>query len=299
MNNLEPFFSIVIPTYNRSADLIRCLNSLVSQSYKGFEVIVCDNASTDNTKEVIEQYEKLLNLKYICLSENSGGPARPRNVGAASAKGEWVCFLDSDDWYLDNKLEYVSKLDLEEVDFVYHDLNIIQNGVMVKKMKSRDLSKKDPYHDLLYGSYGIPTSSVCVRKKIFAESIGFAEKQELIGLEDYHLWIELAKTGIQFRYIPLSLGNYFLGNENLSLNDESRIVRYKFLFKKYIDSEKNEKDKRKITATMNYYIGWIYGNKGNLKEGIAPILYSLRYGSFSIKLGAMRIVFKSLRYIFK
>jgi glycosyltransferase involved in cell wall biosynthesis len=299
MNNTPPFFSIVIPTYNRSSDLIRCLNSLVSQTYEDFEVIVCDNASTDNTKEVIEQYEKLLNLKYIYLTENSGGPARPRNIGAASAKGDWVCFLDSDDWYLDNKLEYVSKLDLNEVDLVYHDLNIIQNGIIIKKMKSRDLCKKDSYHDLLYGSYGIPTSSVCVRKKIFEESIGFAEKQELIGLEDYYLWIELAKTGIRFRYIPLSLGSYFLGNENLSLNDESRIGKYRFLFKKYIDSEKDEKDKRKITATMNYYIGWIYCNKGNLEDGVAPILYSLRYGSFSIKLGAMRIVLKSLRYIVK
>lgn len=294
MNNIKPLFSVVIPTYNRSSDLVRCLNSLVSQTFKDFEVIVCDNASTDNTKEVIEKYEKLLNLKCLFLTENSGGPAKPRNFGAASANGEWVCFLDSDDWYLDTKLEYVSKIDLEEVDFIYHDLNIIQNGKLLKKMKSRELSEKDAYHDLLFGSYGIPTSSVCVRKKIFLESVGFAEQKELIGLEDYHLWIELAKVETRFKYIPLPLGNYFLGNENLSLNDESRITRYRYLFQKYIDAEKNEKDKRKISATMNYHIGWINCNKGLFKNSFDFLRYALCYGSFSIKLATGRIVLKSL-----
>ena len=294
MSNIKPLFSIIIPTYNRSQDLVRCLNSLVSQTYKNFEVIVCDNASIDDTKFVIENYNGLLNLNYIYLNENSGGPAKPRNIGAKNAKGEWVCFLDSDDWYIDTKLEYVSKIDLEEVDFIYHDLNIIQNGKLLKKMKSRELSKIDAYHDLLFGSYGIPTSSVCIRKKVFLESVGFAEKQELIGLEDYHLWIELAKVGTRFKYIPLPLGNYFLGNENLSLNDESRITRYRFLFQKYIDSEKNEKDKKKISATMNYHIGWINCNKGSFKKSFSFLWYSLCYGSFSVKLATGRIFLKSL-----
>lgn len=298
-NNVNPLFTIVIPTYNRSSDLVRCLNSLVSQTYKNFEVVVCDNASTDNTKEVISEYKSLLNLHYVYLMTNSGGPARPRNVGASNAKGEWICFLDSDDWYTTNKLEYISKLDLKTIDFVYHDLNIVKDGVMIKRMRSRNLNEKKSYLDLLLGSYGIPTSSVCVRKNIFLESVGFEEDSNFIGLEDYHLWIELARSGTRFKYIAEPLGNYFLGNENLSLNDESRIDRYKFLFKKYIDSEKNQKNQRKILATMNYHIGWIYFNRGKLKEGITPISYSLRYGSFSIKLGALRIILKSLRYIVK
>ena len=61
MNN-KSLFSVIIPTYNRANDLKRCLTSLVSQTYKNFEVIVCDNASTDNTREVIEQYQQLLNF---------------------------------------------------------------------------------------------------------------------------------------------------------------------------------------------------------------------------------------------
>ncbi|WP_316826373.1 glycosyltransferase family A protein [Pedobacter miscanthi] len=298
-DNSIVLFSIIVPTYNRSSDLVRCLDSLAAQTYTNFEVIVCDNASTDNTKEVVDKYKSVLDIKYIYLTTNSGGPARPRNIAASSAIGEWVCFLDSDDWYKSDKLDFISKLNLEEIDFIYHDLDIIQNGMVVKKMKSRDLDKKDSYHDLLYGSYGIPTSSVCVRKSIFTESIGFSEKKELIGLEDYYLWIELAKTGIRFKYISIALGYYFLGSSNLSLNDNSRINRYKFLFQTYIDSEKDEKNKKKINATLNYHIGWIYFNKSQIKEGIRPISYAFYYGSLAIKFGVIRIISKSLLSILK
>lgn len=299
INTKKYIFSIVIPTYNRRSDLDRCLRSLSIQTFKNFEVIVCDNASTDNTKEIVEQYKHLLDLQYIYLPVNSGGPARPRNVGAAEAKGEWICFLDSDDWYKENKLDYISKLHLEETDLIYHDLDIIQNEMFVKKMQSRDLNKKDPYHDLLFGSYGIPTSSVCVRKQIFQESIGFSEKNELIGLEDYYLWIELARKGTRFKYISSSLGYYFLGSSNLSLNDNGRINRYKYLFQIYIDLEKNERNKKKINATLNYYIGWIYFNKTQIKEGIRPILYAFYHGSLAIKFGVLRIILKSFYKIFK
>ncbi|OXA71475.1 hypothetical protein B0A67_11800 [Flavobacterium aquidurense] len=298
INRKKNLFSIVIPTYNRRSDLDRCLRSLSIQIFKNFEVIVCDNASTDNTKEIVEQYEHLLDLQYIYLPVNSGGPARPRNVGATKAKGEWICFLDSDDWYKDNKLDYISKLNLDQTDFIYHDLDIIQNGVFVKKMRSRDLNEKDPYHDLLFTSYGIPTSSVCIRKQVFQESIGFSEKNELIGLEDYYLWIELAKKGTRFKYISSSLGYYFLGSSNLSLNDNSRINRYKYLFQTYIDLEKNEKNKNKINATLNYHIGWIYFNRSQNKEGFGPILYAFWHGSFPIKFGVLRIVLKSLYKFF-
>jgi teichuronic acid biosynthesis glycosyltransferase TuaG len=180
------------------------------------------------------------------------------------------------------------------MDFIYHDLNIIQNGIVIKKMKSRHLSVKDPYHDLLYGSYGIPTSSVCVRKDIFTNSIGFAEVQELVGLEDFNLWLQLAKNGIRFKYMPLALGTYFLGTENLSFNDENRIFRYKYLFKKIIDSEENSHTKKKLSATLNYYISWIYFNNRNFKKAILPTIHSLCYGSISIKLAVFRSVLKAL-----
>ena len=73
-------FSIIIPTYNRALLLKRCLDSLCSQTYRDFEVIVCDDGSTDGTNEIINQFEDKLSLKYL-YDTNWGGPARPRNNG--------------------------------------------------------------------------------------------------------------------------------------------------------------------------------------------------------------------------
>ena len=112
--------------------------------------------------------------------------------------------------------------------------------------------------------------------------------------EDFNLWLQLAKNGIRFKYMPLALGTYFLGTENLSFNDENRIFRYKYLFKKIIDSEENSHTKKKLSATLNYYISWIYFNNRNFKKAILPTIHSLCYGSISIKLAVFRSVLKAL-----
>src|SRR5680860_1084245 len=99
-----PTFSVIIPTYNRAKDIDQCLSSLLAQTYKNFEVIVCDDGSTDNTKDIVESYKDRLNIRYD-WSENWGGPARPRNRGIKLSQADWICFLDSDDWWCPNKLE--------------------------------------------------------------------------------------------------------------------------------------------------------------------------------------------------
>jgi len=90
---LNNIISVIIPTYNRSKELKRCLESLTRQTYKKFEVIVCDDGSTDNTKEVVNSYRNVLNIIYI-KDENFGGPARPRNNGIKLSNGEYIAFLD-------------------------------------------------------------------------------------------------------------------------------------------------------------------------------------------------------------
>ncbi|MCK8141458.1 glycosyltransferase [Flavobacterium sp. I-SCBP12n] len=256
-NNIIPLFSIVIPTYNRTSDLARCLDSLVSQTYKNFEVIVCDNGSSDNTKDVVMGYADKLNLNYIHIIENSGGPAYPRNLGLKEALGDWVCFLDSDDWYTDNRLEYIADLDLNNFDFLYHDLNIIKNNDPYKIMISRALSLEDTYYDFVTNVNSIPTSSTCIRRELLKKTNGFKEAKDISGLEDFDFWLKLAKLNARFIYVPVVLGYYAVGNDNFTYHDDRQINRYKALYGSYIESEPDIRKKEKIRAVLNYHIACI------------------------------------------
>ena len=91
-----PMFSVIIPTYNR-ADLIRAaLDSVFAQEFKGYEVIVVDDGSTDSTREILESYDNRIRL----FTQGNKGPGAARNLGLEHATGEYVTFLDSDDlWF--------------------------------------------------------------------------------------------------------------------------------------------------------------------------------------------------------
>ncbi len=98
------FFSVIICTYNRANFLKRALNSLLKQTFSDWEVILIDDGSTDNTKEVVKPYlEKFMNFSYF-YQENKG-IAAARNFGLSIAKGKYCTFLDSDDEYCENHLE--------------------------------------------------------------------------------------------------------------------------------------------------------------------------------------------------
>ncbi|WP_195695127.1 glycosyltransferase family 2 protein [Priestia megaterium] len=103
MSDNGPLVSIVIPTYNRGDTLVKTINSVFSQSYTNYEVIIVDDASTDKTEKIVREI-KDPRLKYIKLNQNSKG-TRPRNVGIQSSSGDYIALLDSDDEWLPEKLE--------------------------------------------------------------------------------------------------------------------------------------------------------------------------------------------------
>ena len=98
----SPFVSIVIPTYNRANLLLQAIQSVLTQSYEHFELLVVDDHSTDSTPHLVKTITDS-RVHYIRLNENQGAPAA-RNIGLKKAKGELVAFLDSDDQWDFNKI---------------------------------------------------------------------------------------------------------------------------------------------------------------------------------------------------
>ena len=228
----NPLFSVIIPTYNRAERLKTALNSLVNQTFKDFEVLVCDDGSTDNSKETTESFDKMLNIRYL-WEENWGGGAQPRNNGIKASLGDWICFLDSDDFWYPDKLETCKEY-IKEYDLIYHDLRIYSNaGKENQIIKSRKL-KKNVFVDLIVNRNAISNSSVIAKKEIIIKAGMLAEDKNLIAIEDYDLWLRIAQLTNKFYYIEKELGGYFQNNkDNISTNYKNRYDIELYIFNKF------------------------------------------------------------------
>jgi glycosyltransferase involved in cell wall biosynthesis len=222
-----PFFSIIIPTYNRSKKLKQAIDSVLAQTFTDFEILVIDDGSTDDTPEIIAEY-KDQRIIYQ-WDTNSGGPARPRNRGLKIAKGEWICFLDADDWWTPNKLEAcLDYIKMGNVDFIYHDLFIVREKRTFwdsRVIKSEQI-KNPVLINLLVNGNVIANSSVVVRKRLIDEIGGINEDPKMIAAEDYHAWLRIARLTDLFQYVPKSLGYYMLHDEGISQKDMSDVYQY-------------------------------------------------------------------------
>ena len=95
----EPLFSIIIPSFNQGEYIDKCLQSIIGQTFEDYEVIVQDNNSTDNTKSILQKYEKLKN--FFIYFEKDKGQADAINKGIKKARGQWLTWQNCDDYYCD------------------------------------------------------------------------------------------------------------------------------------------------------------------------------------------------------
>ena len=198
--------SVIIPTYNRVLMIRRAIESVLAQSYQNFEIIVADDGSTDDTKEVLSGYINSGKIKYIF--QNNAGPGAARNAGIEHAKGELVAFLDSDDEWAPDKLEKQIKIfeSRGENIAVFSNVEYINEN----NEKTGELfSKARPYEGkivkrLLADNF-IATSSVIAPKSLIIKAGGFATNRKLFAIgEDHLLWLKIAdETEFYFVNEPL------------------------------------------------------------------------------------------------
>ena len=105
----SPLISVIVPVYNKKKYLRRCLECLLGQDYKNLEIILVDDGSTDGSSEVIREFSQRYGIIRSFFQKNSGA-ASARNYGMRVAKGEYLCFVDSDDYVFDNYISYMYKI---------------------------------------------------------------------------------------------------------------------------------------------------------------------------------------------
>ncbi|MDD5617772.1 MAG: glycosyltransferase family 2 protein [Candidatus Omnitrophica bacterium] len=292
----KPLFSIIIPTFNCADYLKRALNSVTKQTFKDFEVIICDDGSVDNTKEVVDSFNKKITIKYL-FDKNWGGPARPRNNGIRVAEGEFIAFLDSDDWWYANKLEVV-KTYLNNYDFIYHDCNLYtkRGRVLLKKFKNRHF-KKPIFVDLMKNESILVNSSLVVRTNIIKKVGCFTEEISSVPLtsfEDVDLWLKIARITENFLYIPKCLGAYWLGDGNVSRASEELIKRISLVYGRHLEFLNNN-DKKQAVLLMHYIIGRTRQKMGLFKKALQSFRMSIKSQNIEFKIRSLFwIVFLSM-----
>lgn len=218
-----PLVSVIIPTYNHGRYLGRAIQSVLDQTYTNWEMIIIDNHSADNTDEVVKGFSNPL-IKYLKI-HNNGIIAASRNAGIRAAKGAWIAFLDSDDWWTSDKLTACMNWNDDNVDLIYHDLKIMSEKPSLfgnKKIKSWQV-KKPVLTDLLVRGNAIATSSVLVRASIIKSLSGMSECPKLIAAEDYNTWLRIAKKSNKFKYLPEELGYYQMSSNGASAQKDMSI----------------------------------------------------------------------------
>jgi glycosyltransferase involved in cell wall biosynthesis len=233
---MGPLVSCIIPTYNRAHIVGRAIQSVLNQTYKNIEVIVIDDGSQDNTQEVVLSI-KDERVRYIRLHRNFGA-AFARNIGIANARGEFVAFLDSDDYFLPEKIEKQVELMLkdESIGVCYTEVYFeIDNGELVYKESPRirgRIPEKVLYERILLFPPFIFFPTFLVRKYLL-HNCKFAENKKVF--EEVDFLIELSKEA-NFDFIPLPL--YVINKKtneqrNPRPNIQIRIKNYESVLSEY------------------------------------------------------------------
>jgi len=195
--------SVIIPTWNRAATIVSAVNSALSQTFPVHEVLVCDDGSTDNSRELVLALGDG-RVKWID-GERAGRPAIPRNTGIRESSGEWLAFLDSDDEWLPLKLEKQMAALADSCCKA-----CCSNAYKVKPGSERTLFSACTGTTIGYNDLTESNAVICSSAVIHAsiiEKIGLFPEQEMLkAIEDYAFWLRVStQTDFVFLQEPLLL----------------------------------------------------------------------------------------------
>lgn len=219
---MNPLVTVVVPTYQGEQFLRATLDSVLAQTFTDYELVVCDDGSTDGTLAILDGYGDRLRL----VKQQNRGVAAARNHAARHARGELLAFLDHDDLWEPEMLATLVPMMREDEDLglVYSDAHVIDKAGIVRGRRGRYLRYHagDVFDPLLRGNF-IPVETTLMRTALYRELGGCDEG--LRYLEDYELCLRVARrTRVGFH--PGPLARYRVHDRNLSHDREAMLVEW-------------------------------------------------------------------------
>lgn len=298
MNN-NTFFSVVIPTYNRADLIMETLESVFSQTYKHFEVLVVDNSSTDNTETLLQPLVQEGKIIYIRHDKNYER-SKSRNTGMQAAKGDFLTFLDSDDFmYPDCLLDAANFVKTNPQIFFFQNLYELVDNNRKSIYNYSFPSLKNQYKALATGNF-ISCIGGFLHREIY-QQFRFVEDARLIGSEDYDVWFKILarykmgrinKINSGIREHPnrsVNLGAYdnLLYQKNAVLNNIRKDAPTYKKFKNYLP---------RLEASFNLQQAIIANTLKNKRAALAALRKAVQLdASISLTLRFVKILYNTLK----
>jgi len=260
-----PKISVIVPIYNVEKYLEKCIDSILTQTFVDFECILIDDGSSDNSPTICDEYAKKDDRIKVIHKEN-GGVSSARNAGLEIAQGEWVTFIDSDDWVEKNYFDILYNNAIKaNCDLSLCGINIIneKNG-FVKKPKvfpimvfDRISAKKEFFRGHLFAVYTV--CKLVKQKYIYENNITF--DTNLKACEDGLFWFEIIDKTDKVLYDSTPCYNYVRNANSSSVETSPKFIdNYMTFFvatKKMINIETNESVVRKIKSFEVIIATWL------------------------------------------
>ncbi|MEG5171860.1 glycosyltransferase [Microcoleus sp. B3-D7] len=273
--------SVIIPTFNCDCYILRAVESVIDQTYQDWEIIVVDDGSTDNTRQILEPYYDLIQYVY---QENQGA-AIARNRGCELAKGEFLAFLDSDDFFLPEKLEkQIACFDADPT------LDLVQTGWLIVDKKDEGIYGVKPWEEapqldlqslVLYKS--VRSSALMLRREWWERLGGFDPRFSLA--EDLDFVLRLALKGCNLVWLKEILTCYRHHDSNLISSGSKVMKNMEIVMEQFferLDLPQYIRDlKRAERYRCSVWVAWRMYRDGSLAEMVECLEKSLHYTPFT------------------
>ncbi|AIY90175.1 glycosyltransferase [Geoglobus acetivorans] len=265
---MRPTVSIIMPSYNHGRFIHEAIKSVLNQTFDDLELIIIDDGSTDNSRDIIQRFAELDSRVIPLFHEKNMGIARTVNDGLDAAKGEFVAFTQSDDVWISNKLETQLEILARDEDLVvWSEGEIVDaegnsTGQTFTEMHNATNRKKSGYifYELLKGNFVYGSSRILKRKNIgklrFDESLRY--------LNDYKFEVELAFR-YDYYFIKRPLAKYRIHGKNTILADKPGWLLDTIRVNRYFLDHYGSRISRELRTLLYYKIAAAYGQLGNKK----------------------------------
>jgi glycosyltransferase involved in cell wall biosynthesis len=271
-NRVNPKVSVIIPTKNRATYVSSAIRSVLCQTFRDFEVIVIDAASTDNTKEVISNFsDKRVRLFF---EKKDRGVSASRNLGIVLSKGEFIAFLDDDDQWTQRKLEKQLELIRSRPNvgvvfsggyWILEDGKLL--GIYLPSVRGNIFPK------ILETNFVGNCSGVLVRRECLDKNGRFDES--LRAGEDWDMWIRLAKH-YEFDYVNEPLLLYRIHERRITTKPYVKLQAAKLMFNKFFPDLYLSPNRAKTLGYWYYELGRLYCECGDMRKGREEFMKALR-----------------------